>query len=587
MSGKDTLGFLTESTILPKRARDIGQVSDGSLAGLHAIIQQQKRRRLPDSDETAGDAPVTARPSASASLSAILARHQRGSGAVLQRKSAAATGSAPATLPVSNRGVAARVAADEAAREDAAGKTARAATALETKARIYSVLSGQASAQEVLAAAAEIDLAPATSTLPPSLRLQIRKAATAAARTLGVDVRHILPPLHGEAAADAASSSGRNGGDSSSSGGARADRQRGAAVAYTYAGSDDTSHGAGEGAAAGSVSAPSAHAGTNNTTGEEDEEGDEGAGGGYAASHGAASASMVDFEYKRLQAAQQRQSQHLGPAYGAGAARESTAAASASERQLPAEVLHARQRTHEVEGEEPAQRAVGTGALAPSPSASSSAADDDIFSFLASSVGSGAAQGGDTAAGARPQDTRGTPGGRSAEAPIQHSAALPAAPPPGASSAFSAGYAAVLARLQQQKQQLGAAARVGGAAAAMPISGAAAAMPIAGAAGAAMPVAGAGSGPHLPSAATGQAELPASSDHSTRASAPLGAPSFHSHVDLLGVDASGTAAVGQAHGSTRASHGGAARTRPLAAGSEGRSDAGALPRPRRQRWDAP
>lgn len=178
--GKDTMGFLTESTLIPRKAATISGASDGGMAGIRAAMEAAASSR---------------RATASSGLAA------RGA---LRMKTAEVK-----IAQHFNKGVAQRAAADEAARSarelsssgEAGAAAAVVSTSLSVKERVYNVLAGHASPQEVLAAAAELGVCvgrgsamttAAGASLPPSLRVQLQKAAAEAAATLGLTLQEAL-----------------------------------------------------------------------------------------------------------------------------------------------------------------------------------------------------------------------------------------------------------------------------------------------------------------------------------------------------------------------------------------------------------
>jgi hypothetical protein len=168
MSGKDTLGFLTESTILPKAPRPLN-ATDAAMAPLKEMAKGPK---------TASSS------STSSTMSGILER-------LKNKKSAGIASSASSAYqgPQANRGVGERAAADAAVREDDEAKAARASSNLADKARLYSVLSGNATDFEVISFARHLLSLPPSSSFPPSIRMQVKKAAEAAASRLGMDLK--------------------------------------------------------------------------------------------------------------------------------------------------------------------------------------------------------------------------------------------------------------------------------------------------------------------------------------------------------------------------------------------------------------
>lgn len=186
-TGKDTMGFLTESTLIPRKASAISGTTDDGMAGIRAAMASAAARR----PQTSG--PTT-----------------RG---ILRVK-----GGESKAPGASNKGVAQRAAADDATRSaqdlSASGEhgavAAIVSTSLSVKERVYDVLAGHATPHEVIAAAAELGVcagraggAGAGATLPPSLRIQLQKAAAEAARTIGQPLQDALEAalakLHGAA----------------------------------------------------------------------------------------------------------------------------------------------------------------------------------------------------------------------------------------------------------------------------------------------------------------------------------------------------------------------------------------------------
>lgn len=182
MSGKDTLGFLTESTILPKAPRSLG-VGDAGMAGLKAAT-------------SSASSATSSLPSSSSTSSATAAIMER-----LKAKKAAGGAAAAVNAKTgsinSNAGVLARAAKDEevGSKGGEPGAPSKGTSTLEDKARLYAVLSGSATPHETLSFARHLLTLPSSSSFPPSIRQQVAKAAGEAGLQLGLDVRREFAPL--------------------------------------------------------------------------------------------------------------------------------------------------------------------------------------------------------------------------------------------------------------------------------------------------------------------------------------------------------------------------------------------------------
>ena len=173
MSGKDTLGFLTESALIPRRATVINSVSGRSLVELRAAVATAAaglRSAAPDARHTDGEKAV----------------RKRGRDGIFDTIAARRASSN------ANPGVAARAAADARAGDDDAARLRAASSSLERKAAIYEAMASTGDANSLT----EADL----SALAPSLRAAIgasaRRPPPTSVGTHGVLSRHSSHSYH-------------------------------------------------------------------------------------------------------------------------------------------------------------------------------------------------------------------------------------------------------------------------------------------------------------------------------------------------------------------------------------------------------